>query len=137
MTTTHDLPTVAGWWRGADLELRGALGLAGANGTAQRQADRAALWDAFTEADIATGSAPTTDQPAPAVDAAIGFVAKTPAPLTLVPLEDVLGSTEQPNLPGTMDQHPNWRRRLAAPAEELLLQPAAKHRLGLLRDCKS
>ena len=137
MTTTHDLPTVAGWWRGADLQLRGALGLAGANEAAQRQADRVALWHAFTQADIATGSAPAVDQPAPAVDAAVGFVAKTPAPLTLVSIEDVLGSTEQPNLPGTIDQHPNWRRRLAAPAEEQLRQPPAKRRLELLRDRES
>jgi len=137
MTTTHDLPTVAGWWRGADLELRGALGLAGVSETAQRQADRAALWHAFTESGIATGSAPTADRPAPAVDAAIGFVAKTPAPLALVPIEDVLGSAEQPNLPGTIDEHPNWRRRLTAPADDLLQLRAVKRRLELLRDRQS
>jgi 4-alpha-glucanotransferase len=137
MTTTHDLPTVAGWWQGADLELRRGLGLAEANEVAQRDGDRAALWHAIAKADITTGPAPPPDQPAPAVDAAIEFVARSPAPLALVPIEDVLGSTEQPNLPGTTDEHPNWRRRLAAPADELLHRPAAKHRLELLRERKS
>jgi 4-alpha-glucanotransferase len=137
LTTTHDLPTAAGWWRGADLELRDPLGLAGASETGQRQADRAALWQAFTDANVASGPAPALGQSAAAVDAAIGFVAKTPAPLALVPLEDVLGSAEQPNLPGTIDQHPNWRRRLAAPAEELLQRPAERRRLDLLRHRRS
>ena len=59
---------------------------------------------------------PPPDDPAPAVDAALGFVAQSPAPLMLAPLEDLLGLAEQPNLPGTIDEHPNWRRRLAPPA---------------------
>jgi 4-alpha-glucanotransferase len=137
MTTTHDLPTVAGWWKGADLELRQVLGRTGTDEAGQRDMDRAALWRATTAAGITAGPAPPADQAAPAVDAAIEFVASTPAPLALVPLEDVLGSVEQPNLPGTIDEHPNWRRRLAAPAHDLLQQPVARRRLDLLRHRRS
>jgi len=137
MTTTHDLPTVAGWWKGADLQLRQALGRTGAGEAEQRQADRAALWRAITAAGIAAGPAPPADQTAPVVDAAIEFVASTPAPLALVPIDDVLGSAEQPNLPGTIDEHPNWRRRLAAPAHDLLQQPVARRRLESLRHRRS
>ena len=50
------------------------------------------------------------------VDAAIAFTARSPVALALIPLEDVLGLTEQPNLPGTIDEHPNWRRRFDRPA---------------------
>jgi 4-alpha-glucanotransferase len=71
------------------------------------------------------------------VDAAIDFVANTPSPLALVPIEDVLGTTEQPNLPGTTNEHPNWQRRLGAPAHDLLRQPAVAHRLKLLDRRKS
>jgi 4-alpha-glucanotransferase len=53
---------------------------------------------------------------APAVDAAIRFTAQSPTAMALIPVEDVLGLTDQPNLPGTVDEHPNWRRRLNAPA---------------------
>jgi 4-alpha-glucanotransferase len=133
MTTTHDLPTVAGWWQGADIDLRHSLGLSGSDERAQRVVDRTTLWQAFTTAGVVTQPAPPIDRPTPAVDAAVEFVAETAAPLALVPIEDVLGRIEQPNLPGTIDQHPNWRRRLEVPAEELLRQPAAKRRLQSLQ----
>ena len=137
MTTTHDLPTVAGWWKGTDLDLRQALGRPGTGEAEQRETDRAALWSAITAAGIAADLAPPIDQTASVVDAAIEFVAKTPAPLALVPIEDVLGDVEQPNLPGTIDEHPNWRRRLAAPAHDLLQQPVARRRLESLRHRRS
>lgn len=128
MTTTHDLPTVAGWWRGSDLEVRGALGLVAAGEREDRQCDRRRLWRAFTAAGTAEGAAPAPDVPSPVVDAALGFVASSPAPLMLAPLEDLLGLAEQPNLPGTIDEHPNWRRRLAPPAATLFDEPAVARR---------
>ena len=59
----------------------------------------------------------------------VAFVASTPCELALVPAEDLLGLDEQPNLPGTMDEHPNWRGRLPP---DPLSQPAAARRIGLL-----
>ena len=128
MTTTHDLPTVAGWWRGSDIEVRGALGLSAAGESEGRKRDRRRLWQAVTAAGTAEGPAPAPDDPALAVDAALGFVASSPAPLMLAPLEDLLGLAEQPNLPGTIDQHPNWRRRLAPPAAKLFDEPVVARR---------
>jgi 4-alpha-glucanotransferase len=132
MTTTHDLPTVAGWWSGADLELRRSLASASDAEIAGRPTDRTALWQAFTEAGVVAGDAPRPSDTAAVVDAAIGFVARAPGPLALVPLEDIVGTTEQPNLPGTIDQHPNWRRRFTLSADQILKQPAAERRLRLL-----
>jgi 4-alpha-glucanotransferase len=132
MTTTHDLPTVAGWWSGADLALRRGLGTASEVEIADRPNERAALWQAFTEASVVAGDAPQSTNTDPVVDAAIGFVARAPGPLAIVPLEDIVGTTEQPNLPGTIDQHPNWRRRFKLPADQILKQPAAERRLRRL-----
>jgi 4-alpha-glucanotransferase len=132
MTTTHDLPTVAGWWKGADLELRRALGTEDAAEVDRRPLDRGALWQVFTTAGSATDPAPRTDQTDAVVDAAVDFVTKTPSPLVLVPMEDLVGGVEQPNLPGTTDEHPNWARRLSDPVGDLLQQPASKRRLELL-----
>ena len=132
MTTTHDLPTVAGWWRGADIEVRGELGLSAPNETEERQRDRRRLWRAFTTATVAEGSAPASEDPAPVVDAALAFVASSPAPLMLAPLEDLLGLAEQPNLPGTIDQHPNWRRRLEPQAGKLFDDPAVAARAAAI-----
>jgi 4-alpha-glucanotransferase len=137
MTTTHDLPTVAGWWRGADLELRRGIGTVEESEIAQRPAERMALWQAFTDADVATGTPPPADDTDPVVDAATEFVAQAPGPLAIVPLEDIMGAVEQPNLPGTTDQHPNWRRRFHLPVDEMLRHPAAEKRLGLLKARRS
>ncbi|SKA30492.1 4-alpha-glucanotransferase [Enhydrobacter aerosaccus] len=136
MTSTHDLPTVAGWWRGADLELRRGLGTASQDDVEQRSRDRTALWHSFTEAKVAEGPPPAADRTEPVVDAAIAFTAVTPDPLALIPLEDMLGTVEQPNLPGTIDEHPNWRRRFAEPAATLLDAPAAARRVSLLNKAR-
>jgi 4-alpha-glucanotransferase len=69
-----------------------------------------------------------------AVDAACSFVAGAPGPLSLLPLEDVMGSPEQPNLPGTIDGHPNWRRRFSQPAGDLLGAPAVRRRLRAVNE---
>ena len=52
--------------------------------------------------------------------------------MVLLPVEDALGLPEQPNLPGTMDEHPNWRRRLSAPAATVLDDDACEARLAAL-----
>ena len=137
MTTTHDLPTVAGWWRGADLELRRGLGGITEDEIGWRPHERTLLWRAFTEAGVATDSEPEPQDTDPVVDAAIGFVARSPGPLAIVPLEDIAGIAEQPNLPGTIDEHPNWRRRFSQPADQMLKQPAAERRLRRLNERRS
>jgi 4-alpha-glucanotransferase len=136
LTSTHDLPTVAGWWKGADIDTREALDLApdAATQRKQRESERSVLWRSFKRANVATGTQPAPDEPDAAVDAAVRFVAKSASPLALIPIEDVLGLTEQPNLPGTIDEHPNWRRRLDAPASTVLCTPAARPRLEALRE---
>ena len=137
MTTTHDLPTVAGWWRGADLELRRGIGTVDESEITQRPAERTALWQAFADAGVVNGTPPPADDTDPVVDAAVEFVAQAPGPLAIVPLEDVKGVAEQPNLPGTTDEHPNWRRRFHLPVDQMLRQPAAEKRLGLLKARRS
>ena len=133
MTSTHDLPTVAGWWSGLDTAWRQRLGQLDAHGVAREQGerarDRAMLWSAMQASGAAAGHAPPADQPAAAVDAAIRHVGTAACDLAIIPVEDVLGLTEQPNLPGTLDEHPNWRRRMPGPAATLLDDPAASARL--------
>jgi len=112
LSTTHDLPTIAGWWTGRDIEWHGKIAPSFDQNAARRarERDKQALWQALTSADIATGAKPVRFEPV--IDAALAFLGKTPCPLAIVPVDDLLGLSEQPNLPGTIDQHPNWRRRL-------------------------
>jgi len=51
--------------------------------------------------------------------AVAAFLAATPSRLVVVALDDILGVVEQINIPGTVDQHPNWRRKLPVALEEL------------------
>ncbi|MFZ5784111.1 MAG: 4-alpha-glucanotransferase [Pseudomonadota bacterium] len=132
-TTTHDLPTVAGWWSGEDIRTRLALGLPGAGDEAERARDRLRLWRAFSAVGTADGAAPPPEQPEAAVDAALAYVAQSPSSLMLAPAEDLLGVVPQPNLPGTVDEHPNWRRRIAPLAQDLFDAPQVRRRVELIR----
>ena len=135
---THDLPPFAGWWNGSDIETRAALPWGGEAEAArerdERATDRDALLAAFQEAGATTAeeaerlrAAPT--QPPEARDMAEGarcanrFLAETPGRLLLVQIEDVAGSSEQVNVPGTVDQHPNWRRKITLDLEDFAADP--------------
>ena len=138
MTSTHDLATVAGWWQGADIAARAIANPSNdvAHEEWVRGEDRAHLWSAMQASGAAQGDAPAPIEPARAVDAAVRHVATASCDLVVLPLEDAVGAIEQPNLPGTLDEHPNWRRRFAAPAATLLdtAEVAARlHDLNRLR----
>jgi 4-alpha-glucanotransferase len=135
MTTTHDLPTIAGWWRGTDLRWRKKL-----TGTpistarqmeAERKADRALLWGRIRRS--SAQAIPSETTPEVVIDAVVNHLSRTACDLALLPLEDAMGLTEQPNLPGTVDQHPNWRRQLPMSVDEIFRMPAVKRRLRMLR----
>jgi 4-alpha-glucanotransferase len=137
MTTTHDLPTVLGWWRGRDIEWRESLyrfpsAEAAAQERERRERDRGALWAAFRASGAAPGDRadpPAPEETDPLLDAALAHVGRASCRLAILPLEDVLGLPEQPNLPGTVEGHPNWRRRLPGEAGALLDDPRVSHRL--------
>jgi 4-alpha-glucanotransferase len=122
VASTHDLPTLAGWWEGRDLVVRAGHGLLAAATTAEallaeRGRDRALLLDALQREGLIGDGAPRDPRSATLLSAEVAvavhrFLARTPAALAIVQAEDVLGVREQANLPGTIDQHPNWRQKL-------------------------
>lgn len=122
MTGTHDTPTIAGWWKGRDLDWREKLGAT--VDRAHRDTERAALWQAIGGAGDPPAEAP--------VDAILAYVAAAPGALAIFPMEDLLALEEQPNLPGTIDEHPNWRRRLAAATDVLLARRPVSRRTAAL-----
>ena len=100
--STHDLPTFAGWIDGDDLRVKRALDI----DPGETDGDRA---NTIAQLRHALRLAPSAAIDFPAV---VRFLAATPAKLLAIALEDVLGTREQVNIPGTIDQHPNWRRKL-------------------------
>ncbi|MGF7153112.1 4-alpha-glucanotransferase [Novosphingobium gossypii] len=138
MTGTHDTATVAGWWTGRDLEWAEALGRLPTDTTPQEAAlrrawERGLLWATLTGD---TQPRPAPEDPAPVVDAALHHIGATPCALAIAPLEDLLAEPDQPNLPGTITEHPNWRRRWAVPLPDLLAQPDTAARLRTLDNAR-
>lgn len=128
--TTHDLPTLAGWWRGRDLDLRAGLGLfADDEARGIRAAERAVERERVLAALAAEGLLPHAPEGDRAPDdatlaaAVYAYLARTPARALGVQLEDALGEEQQANLPGTTTEHPNWRQKLPEDLETLAADP--------------
>ena len=133
-TSTHDLPTLNGWWHSRDIDWSARLNLVDAPGEIEwrqhREREREGLRRVLSEdPQNFREESHETDQ---VLDAAIRFLGHTRAPLVLLPMEDALGIEQQANLPGTTDTHPNWSRRLPGDSEALLDDPDAARRLELL-----
>jgi 4-alpha-glucanotransferase len=128
---THDLPPLPGYWCERDIDIASQLDLL-PNHEAEHAAreERARSCTALVAALRAAGRWPETDAEALAagaterlVEAVYAFLARTPGRLLMVQPEDVLGVEEQTNLPGTVDEHPNWRRKLPIDEEDLTSDP--------------
>lgn len=112
--TTHDLPTVRGYVDSQDLKVREPLGLYSENcsfvgETAAREADIARLKNMLEQNGFPELSAESVHR----------FLARTPSCMQAIQLEDLLGELDQMNLPGTVTEHPNWRRRLSESLESI------------------
>jgi 4-alpha-glucanotransferase len=108
-TTTHDLPTLAGFAAGRDVEARRAAGLISESEYHERIAVRV---QEKAKLDEALRSAGFESDP-------IGFLLSTPCALAIVNQEDLTGETDQQNLPGTTHEYPNWRHKMKVAVEEL------------------
>lgn len=132
--STHDIPTLVGYWEARDIDTRRELNLLPNEAVCQQQyAERdqdrqriLAQLDAY-DIDYGTleyhdGKPVMTDKLREAIQV---YVAKTASKLMLVQLEDVLGQPLQVNLPGTEREYPNWQRKLIANVEDIFSSPAA------------
>ncbi|WP_295474707.1 4-alpha-glucanotransferase [uncultured Pseudomonas sp.] len=137
-TSTHDLPTLAGWINELDIEWHSRLGHVDAKAERHWREERSREYDGLRHAlsQNNQGFAADTEDSALIIDASIRYLGHTRAPLVLLPIEDALGVLEQANLPGTIDSHPNWRRRLPAASHTLLDQEDAARRLELLSQAR-
>jgi len=129
--STHDLPTAAGFLRGEHVTVRADRGLL-ADPDAERAraaADRAELLDALA----AHGLLPAEQTDENLVVALHALLATAASTLLLTSPQDALGEPRQPNLPGTVDEYPNWRIPLPVTVDELLTNPLARRAITALR----
>ena len=153
--STHDLPTIAGWWSGADIDEKESLALLDADAAAAARTERAASKVALAEAldHAAATAAAALGAAASAVtartidatlphDAGITatihrFVGSSPAALVLVQADDLAGETVAVNLPGVDRERPNWRRRLAVDVDALWQTDAGARAVADLAPARS
>lgn len=134
-STTHDLPTLAGFWAGRDIEARKAAGLLPDESWYHRQWDErrgekrrmveTLVRDGFLPPDFPREVAEWTELTGELHNAVIGWLCSTPSALMLLNQEDLTKETEQQNLPGTTAEYPNWKRKMKLSLEELQGEEAA------------
>jgi len=106
---THDLSTYAGWRSFSDLALKRSLGIDPGESDDARWHALALLTDVLRHHGIDRHD----------LNAVVGFLARTRSRLLAISLEDLLGVIDQPNIPGTVNEHPNWRQRLPLAIDEI------------------
>src|ERR1700736_197014 len=107
---THDLSTYAGWRSFSDLKLKRSLGIDPGESDDAR-------WHALTMLSDVLRQHAIDDHDLYAV---VGFLARAKSRLLAVSLEDLLGVIDQPNIPGTVNEHPNWRQRLPVALDKIV-----------------
>jgi 4-alpha-glucanotransferase len=139
--TTHDHVPLAGFWTGRDLDVRAQAGFVASEderrkARQERKAARKALLEALIEEGVPLEEELATPE---AVCAAVyTFLARTPAPLVGVSLDDLAGEEEPVNLPGIpVRRYRNWSRRMRRMIEELLADPGLKRVLAEMRAARS
>ena len=123
--STHDLPTAAGFLRGEHVQARADLGLLVDPDAekARAELDRLELVELLREQGLVVGDDPGEDQLVVAMHA---LLARSRSRLVLISPYDVIGEVRQPNLPGTVEQYPNWRLPLLESLEELRDDPRVR-----------
>jgi 4-alpha-glucanotransferase len=107
---THDLSTYAGWRAFRDLKLKRSLGMDPGESDDARWHALAMLDDVLRHHAIDSHD----------LYSVLQFLSRTASRMLAVSLEDLLGLIDQPNIPGTIDEHPNWRRRLPVSIEHII-----------------
>ncbi|WP_260291247.1 malto-oligosyltrehalose synthase [Sedimenticola hydrogenitrophicus] len=130
---THDMPTLSGYWEGRDILRRSELGLfataeARHGQVIQRARERAELLLLLEQEGLLPEGVTVNSISLPAVSAAFAeavyvLLARSPARLLMVQLEDLFGVADQVNIPATTTQHPNWRRKLPLHLESWASDP--------------
>jgi 4-alpha-glucanotransferase len=123
--TTHDLPTLRGYWEARDIDLRQRLNLYPSKKIEEyvlqeRERDRIALLTALKEQGLApaaaAASAPFTQDLANALHL---YLARSRTILVALQIEDLLGMSDPVNVPGTDREYPNWQRKLTVDLAQL------------------
>ncbi len=135
---SHDTSTLAGWWTGSDIDCRERIGLFDTETADQERARRRDEKRQVIETLHLLGAHQAGEAFDEAVAAGVHrLVARAPSLLFATQMEDLLGLIDQPNMPGTVDEHPNWCRRLPVAIDELESCPILRAVIGAISEERS
>lgn len=106
---THDLSTYAGWRGFHDLKVKRSLGIDPGESDEARWHALGMLDEVLHQNGIEGHSLYSVAQ----------FMARTKSRMLAISLEDLLRIIDQPNIPGTVHEHPNWRQRISVSLEQM------------------
>jgi 4-alpha-glucanotransferase len=141
-SSTHDLPTIAGFWKMRDIEARKAAGLTDDHSyesqRSNRRREKQEMLNVLHDEVLLPAWYPRHAEAIPEIDgplhnAIVGFLARVPSMLLLLNGEDLTRETEQQNLPGSTGEYPNWQRKMKVTVEELR-SPACQPYAAMFRD---
>jgi 4-alpha-glucanotransferase len=132
--STHDLPTTRGFLRKENVRVRAELGLVDDPDAEYARAE--AVKQEMLAALDAHGLLPDDPAEEDLVVALHRLLATAASRLLLTSPQDALGELRQPNLPGTVDEYPNWRIPLPLEVDELLTDPTLQAAVAALRDAR-
>jgi 4-alpha-glucanotransferase len=142
--TTHDLPTLKGYWSANDIALRERLALypneeIRMHVVHERVRDRHALLEALDlEGLKPAGCDGSDDSYGDALAVAIHvFLARSSTALVVVQAEDLVGMADPVNVPGTSDEHANWQRKMSCDLDEIFRNPRVRHLLGAVQAART
>ncbi len=141
--TTHDLPTLYGYWSGRDLQVKKQLGLFHDDTQWQkyleeRERDKKLILSAMKSVRAIPDTYPSDPAWIPEMtpelcNAVYKFLSFTPCKLLMVSLDDILGTQDQQNMPGTVDEHPNWMQKTPASLDDITKDKKFNELAGMLK----
>ena len=110
-SNTHDMAPFMKFWDGSEADDRHEVGLIDERQADNERTERAELRERVTKR-LAKSGEIRKGAPDEIRDALHRHIAQGDAAFTLINTEDLWLETGTQNIPGTTDEHPNWRRRL-------------------------
>ena len=142
-STTHDLPTLAGFWAGTDIQARREAGILDDAGQRAQMEGRARekqkMLDVLFEQGMMRSDLPRDAAAYPELTgelhhAIVGYLAMTPSQLLAINQEDLTKERAQQNLPATTWQYPNWGRKMRFSTQDLKSNPEARGYTAMFRN---
>lgn len=137
--TTHDLPTLRGWWESHDIELRDRLNLYPSAAVRDdvhrsRAHERVAMMRALNEQRLWFWQ---DHEPLPGFSTALAraihaYLGLSSSNIAMVQIEDLIGMTDAVNVPGTDQEHANWQRKVALDTADIMRRAEVKDMLSAM-----